>query len=259
MRGRVLAIGGSDSGGGAGIQADIKTITALGGYAMTAITAVTVQDTRAVHAVHAVPADFLRWQIVCALDDPGADAIKIGMLGSADAVVAVHDVLAAKLRGLPVVLDPVLRATTGRALLDEAGLAELKGRLLPLAAVLTPNLPEAEMLTGMTIADEAAMHAAATALMTFGVSAVLLKGGHLPGEEVVDVLASGAGIKAFHARRIESRHTHGTGCTLASAVAVGLAQGMGLEEAVHRARLYVRSAIATAPGYGQGMGRSIMP
>jgi hydroxymethylpyrimidine/phosphomethylpyrimidine kinase len=242
MRGRVLAIGRSDSRGGAGIQGDIKTITALGAFASTAVTALMAQDTLAVHAVHAVPAAFVRAQMECVLDDIGADAVKIGMLGEVDVVVAVCEVLERKARGVPLVIDPVVVASSVNRVLDETAIAEMKRRLLPLAALLMPNVPEAERLAGMAIRDEASMHMAAAALLTLGVPAVLLTGAHLPGDEV------------FRASRIVTRHTHGTGCALASAVAAGLAQGMGLRDAVVRARGYVRAAIASAPGYGRGHG-----
>jgi hydroxymethylpyrimidine/phosphomethylpyrimidine kinase len=254
MRGRVLAVAGSDSGGGAGIQADIKTITALGGFAATAVTALTAQDTRAVHAVLPVPAAFVVAQMRAVLDDLGADAVKTGMLGDAAIVAAVCDVLEAEAQRPPLVVDPVMAATAGRRLLDGPALAVLKRRLLPLAALLTPNVPEAEALTGLAIADEAGMWRAAEALLTLGVPAVLLKGGHLQGEDVTDLLATEHGITPFRAPRIKSRHTHGTGCTLASAIATGLAQGMALAEAVARARAYVRAAIAAAPGFGAGHG-----
>jgi hydroxymethylpyrimidine/phosphomethylpyrimidine kinase len=254
VRGRVLVVAGSDSSGGAGIQADIKTIAALGGYAMTAITALTAQDTRGIRDVHGVPAEFVRLQMELALDDIGADAVKIGMLGAADIISAVAAVLQTGARGIPVVLDPVMTAKGGRRLLDDAALAQLKRRLLPFVSVLTPNLPEAERLCGMAIPDEAAMRHAARALLTLGVPAVLLKGGHLPGDEVVDLLASEAGITEFRSPRIATRHTHGTGCTLASAIATGLAQQMTLNEAVARACAYVQAAIANAPGYGAGHG-----
>ncbi len=255
---RVLVVAGSDSGGGAGIQADIKTIMALGGYASTAVTALTVQDTRGVHASMAVPAPFVRQQAECALADPGADAIKLGMLGNAAVVEAIAALLERR-PGLPVVLDPVMVAKGGASLLDPDAVAMLRNRLIPLATVLTPNLPEAAALLGRPIPEpdapvRAAMEEAAMALLALGAGAVLLKGGHLPGEEVIDVLASATGVEAFAAPRIATRHTHGTGCTLASAVAVGLAQGMTLREAVLRARRYVLLAIAAAPGIGGGHG-----
>jgi hydroxymethylpyrimidine/phosphomethylpyrimidine kinase len=254
MRGRVLVVAGSDSGGGAGIQADIKTITVLGGYAATAITALTAQDTFGVRGVHPVPPAFVQAQMRAVLDDIGADAIKTGMLGEAATVVAVCEVLEARASGVPLVVDPVMLAKGGATLLAEAAFEVFRARLIPLASVLTPNLPEAEALLGASIPDEAAMEAAAAALLRLGVKTVLLKGGHLPGAEVIDVLATEAGIVRFRAPRLHTRHTHGTGCTLASAVATGLAQGMALCDAVARARDYVRAAIAAAPGFGGGHG-----
>ena len=252
LRGRVLAIAGSDSGGGAGIQADIKTVTALGGYALTAITALTAQDTHGVRAVHPVPADFVRLQIEMALADPGADALKTGMLGDAACIAAVADALAGC--ALPLVLDPVMVAKGGADLLAKNAVASLIARLLPKATLLTPNLDEAAALAGMAVRTLPDMHEAAAVLLGLGARAVLLKGGHLPGEEVTDLLITAAGIEAFSAPRIPGRHTHGTGCTLASAVATGLAQGMGLRDAVVRARAFVRAAIESAPGFGAGHG-----
>jgi hydroxymethylpyrimidine/phosphomethylpyrimidine kinase len=254
MHGRVLVIAGSDSGGGAGIQADVKTIAAFGAYAATAITALTAQNTLGVHAVHMVPPDFVGRQIAVVLDDIGADVVKTGMLGDAATVEVVCDTLTRHAERIPVVVDPVMVATTGARLLAPDALAMLKRRLLPLACLITPNLPEAEALAGMAIPDITAMHHAACAMLSLGVPAVLLKGGHLPGDLVVDLLATVDGVEEFVAPRIASRHTHGTGCTLASAVAAGLAQGASLRSAVVRAREYVRAAIAAAPGFGAGHG-----
>jgi len=254
MKGRVLVVAGSDSGGGAGIQADIKAITALGGFAMTAITALTAQNTLGVHAVHPVPGEFLRAQMTCVLDDIGADVIKTGMLGDAATIETVCAVLESHAAGVPVVVDPVMVAKGGARLLADEALSALKRRLLPFATLLTPNLPEAEVLAGMRIPDAAAMRHAAAALLTLGVPGVLLKGGHLPGDEMIDMLATEAGIEEFPSTRIDTRHTHGTGCTMASAIAAGLAQGLALREAVIRARAYVRAAILGAPGFGGGHG-----
>ena len=253
-RGRVLIVAGSDSGGGAGIQADIKTVTALGGYAATAITALTAQDTRGVHAVHPIPVPFITEQIALVLDDIGADALKTGMLGDAATIDAVADAFLMHAPAVPYVCDPVMVAKGGHPLLDPGAVETLKRRLPPLATVITPNLPEAEVLSGMAIPDRAAMRHAAEVLLTLGVGAVLLKGGHLEGETVVDMLATEAGVEEFSAPRIETRATHGTGCTLASAIAVGLAQGMALRDAVLRARAYVRAAMLAAPGFGRGHG-----
>ena len=253
MKGRVLIIAGSDSGGGAGIQADIKAVTALDAFAMTAITALTAQNTLGVQGVHPVPVDFLRLQIRSVVDDLGVDAIKTGMLGDAATIDAVVDELT-RLPNVPVVIDPVMVAKGGHKLLADAAVDHLRRTLLPRATVLTPNLPEAELLTGMTIATEADMQRAARMLLSFGVPAVLLKGGHLDSPDVVDLLATADGVQEFRSERLRTRHTHGTGCTLASAVAAGLAQGMTLADAVARARRYVFQAIATAPGFGAGHG-----
>ncbi len=254
MTGRVLIIAGSDSGGGAGIQADIKTITALRGFAATALTALTAQNTLGVHGVHPVPLDFIAQQIEVVLTDIGADVIKTGMLGTSDVIETVCASLERYGAGIPVVVDPVMVAKGGHALLADDAIATLRRRLLPKAFVITPNLPEAEALVGMRIASVTEMRVAAAALLALGVPAVLLKGGHLPGDELTDLLATAEGIEAFSAPRIVTRHTHGTGCTTASAVACGLAQGLGLRDAVVRARAYVRAAIAGAPGFGSGHG-----
>lgn len=254
MKGRVLIIAGSDSGGGAGIQADLKAVTALGAFGMTAITALTAQNTLGVHGVLPVPLDFLRQQIAVVLHDLGADALKTGMLADSATIDAVCDEITARAPGLPLVADPVMVAKGGHPLLVPEAAETLKRRLLPIAAVLTPNLPEAEALCGFAIQDVGAMHQAAKALLALGPKAVLLKGGHLPGDEVVDLLATGARIEIFRDRRIATRHTHGTGCTLASAVAAGLAQGLSLRDSIIRARAYVRAAIASAPGFGAGHG-----
>ena len=251
--GRVLVVAGSDSGGGAGIQADIKTVAALGGYATTAVTALTAQNTLGVHGVLRVPPEFLRLQIECVLDDLGADAFKTGMLDSIALIEVTADCLGRR-PDVPLVLDPVMVAKGGHRLLADEAVAGLKRSLLPLATLLTPNLPEAEALSGMRIDSVDDMRRAADALLALGVPAVLLKGGHLPGDEVSDLLATAEGCERFASPRIDTRHTHGTGCTLASAVATGLAQGMALRAAVVRARDYVRAAIGTAPGLGAGAG-----
>lgn len=254
MRGRVLVIAGSDSGGGAGIQADVKTITALGAYAATAITALTAQDTLAVHGILPVPADFVRLQAETALADLGADAIKTGMLGSAAVVEAVAALISERAPGVPLVVDPVMVAKGGARLLEEDAVSALKRSLLPLASLLLPNLPEAEALTGLSITSLDEMRHAAEALLTLGVPAVLLKGGHLPGPTVVDLLVTVDDAVPLERPRVATRHTHGTGCTLASAIAAGIAQGMALPDAVLRARAYVQAAIAQAPGFGRGQG-----
>ncbi len=251
--GLVLIIAGSDSGAGAGLQADLKTVSALGGYATTAVTALTAQNTLGVQGVMPVPPAFLRLQLASILDDFEVDAIKTGMLGDAETMAVVIELLTSR-GSLPAVIDPVMVAKGGASLLAEDAVALLRARLLPLATVLTPNLPEAEALLGHPIADAAAMPSAAQALLALGPRAVLLKGGHLAGDVLVDVLATANGIERFTADRIPTRHTHGTGCTLASAVAAGLAQRLGLRDAVQRARAYVQAAIAAAPGLGHGHG-----
>ena len=252
MRGRVLVVAGSDSGGGAGIQADVKAILALGGYAGTAITALTAQNTLGVQDVFPVPPAFVRRQMLSVLDDIGADAVKIGMLGDAGVIETVADTLA--FSAVPLVLDPVMVAKGGEHLLAASALDALRQRLLPLASLLTPNIPEAEALTGASVATPDDMQRAAERLLRMGPQAVLMKGGHLPGPVCMDLLVTHAGVLALEEPRIETRHTHGTGCTLASAVAAGLAQGVPLHDAVRRARRYVQAAILGAPGFGAGHG-----
>jgi hydroxymethylpyrimidine/phosphomethylpyrimidine kinase len=251
---RILSIAGSDSSGGAGIQADIKTATALGAYAMTAITAVTAQDTTGVHAVHLMPPDLVIAQIRGCLDDIGADAIKIGMLGSAEIANAVADTLRRHAAEIPIVLDPVLASTSGTPLVDEAGVKILRENLIPLSALVTPNIPEAELLTNVGCSDDAGIRSAGESFLAMGAKAVLIKGGHGRGERLVDTLITRQGHDAFAFPRIDTPHTHGTGCTYATAIAVGLAEGRELEAAVTRAVHYLRSAIETAPGLGRGHG-----
>jgi hydroxymethylpyrimidine/phosphomethylpyrimidine kinase len=254
MRGRVLIVAGSDSGGGAGIQADIKTVTMLDAFAATAITALTAQNTNGVFGVLPIDPAFIRQQMEVVLDDIGADAIKTGMLHDSAVIETVAAVLEERAPKVPLVLDPVMVAKGGAPLIQTDAIATLKRRLLPRAAVLTPNLPEAEILAGRRIADVGTMREAARALLSLGCDAVLLKGGHLDGDTVHDILATAGGLREWQSPRIDSRHTHGTGCTLASAIAAGLAQGLGIEAAVERARDYVQRAIASAPGIGHGHG-----
>jgi hydroxymethylpyrimidine/phosphomethylpyrimidine kinase len=253
MNGRVLIVAGSDSGGGAGIQADIKTVTALDGYAATAVTALTAQNTEGVHGVLGVDPSFIQQQMRVVLDDIGADAIKTGMLHNASVIEAVAEVIA-EVAGIPTVVDPVMVAASGHRLLEPDAVETLLRRLLPLADVLTPNLPEAETLLGRPVPDAEAMPKAAEELLAMGPRAVLLKGGHLEGGKLLDVLATPEGVLSLEAARIDTRHTHGTGCTLASAVATGLAQGLDTKRAVLRAHAYLQKAIAAAPGYGRGHG-----
>ena len=249
---RILIIAGSDSSGGAGIQADIKTVTMLGGYAATAITAVTVQNTLGVSAIHPIPQDVIAGQIKAVLDDIGADAIKIGMLGDTATIDTIADCLA-NVR-VPIILDPVMVAKGGAALLQEDATWALVHRLLPLATVLTPNIPELEILAEIEITDEADMLLAAQELLARGPRAILAKGGHLDGANVVDWLVSHNQQMRFEAPRIATRHTHGTGCTLASALATLVGRGVPLAQAVEQARAYVRAAIKAAPGFGAGHG-----
>ncbi len=251
--GRVLVIAGSDSGGGAGIQADIKTVTALGGHASTAITAITVQNTLGVHHVHPLPVDLIEAQARAVLDDIGADAIKIGMLGGASVVDMVARLLA-DYPAIPVVLDPVMAAKNGRVLLEDQALEALRARLFPRTALLTPNAPEAAALTGLSLQTTHDLRRAGAALLDAGATAVLMKGGHIDGAAVIDLLMTRGGETRFESPRIASRHTHGTGCTLASACAVGIAQGLPLVDAAARAHAYTADAIRRAPGFGAGNG-----
>lgn len=248
---RVLTIAGSDSGGGAGIEADIKTISALGGYACTAITALTAQNTLGVAGVHALPAAFVRLCIETVLADIGADAIKLGMLTNEDIIRAVAASLPA---GLPVVLDPVMVATSGAVLLPDAAIAALRAQLLPRATLVTPNLPEAAKLTGLPVGTQAEQIAAGRALLAMGANAALIKGGHGHDDTLTDYLITPDTVEAISRPRLHTKNTHGTGCTLASAIATGLAQGMSLPAAAQRARNYLQQAIATAPGFGAGHG-----
>jgi hydroxymethylpyrimidine/phosphomethylpyrimidine kinase len=254
VKGRVLVVAGSDSGGGAGIQADIKTVTMLGAFAATAITALTAQNTEGVFGVLPIDPAFIRQQMEVVLDDIGADAIKTGMLHDEGVIDTVASVLEERAATVPLVLDPVMVAKGGAPLIEMSAIDAMKRRLIPRATVLTPNLPEAAILLGRTIAGVAAMREAARELLALGCRAVLLKGGHLEGDTVHDLLATAAGIREWQSPRIDTRHTHGTGCTLASAIAAGLAQSMTVEASVERARDYVLKAIASAPGFGRGHG-----
>ncbi len=250
----MLIVAGSDSGGGAGIQADIKTVTALGGFATTAVTALTAQNTRGIQAVQALPAAFVVEQMRSVLDDIGTDAIKTGMLHDSEIVIAVAAMIDQHARDLPLVVDPVTISKSGETLLAPEAMQALKARILLNADILTPNLDEAESLTGMRVRSVEEMVAAAHMLITLGPAAVLVKGGHLGGANLTDVLLTDDGVTTFEDTRIETSSTHGTGCSLASAIAAGLARGRPMGEAVALARLYVREAIRTAPGFGDGHG-----
>lgn len=254
-QGRVLIVAGSDSGGGAGIQADIKTVTALGGYAMTAVTAITVQNTLGVTGVHAVPVETVVAQIEAVMSDLGADAWKLGMLGSAETCAAVADAYERVGARAPLVLDPVMVAKGGASLLAADAVAVIGERLVPLAAIVTPNAPEAEALTGIEVRDlDGQVNAAEALVEQLGAYAALVKGGHIEGDTVRDVLLTREGYRVFESARIGTRATHGTGCTLASAIAARIAQGDAIEAAVEAARAYLREAIRQAPGFGQGHG-----
>ena len=252
LQGRVLIIAGSDSGGGAGIQADIKAVTLRGGFAATAITAITVQNTLGVHGVYPLSLDLIEQQARAVLDDIGADAIKTGMLGSTEVVERVAAILDTSTA--PAVVDPVMIAKGGAALLDVTAVEAVRALMVPRAALLTPNAPEAEALTGIAVADLDGQRRAGEALLKLGARAVLMKGGHVPGETVIDLLLTPQGETLFEGPRIHTTSTHGTGCTLASACAAGIARGLTLETAVAEARAYVAEAIRRAPGLGGGHG-----
>lgn len=252
--GRVLIIAGSDSGGGAGIQADIKAVTALGGFAMTAVTAITAQNTLGVFDVHPIPLKLVRDQMVCVLEDLGADIIKTGMLGSAQTVETIVETLESHAKSTPRVVDPVMIAKGGHPLLEEKAIGAVKSLLVPACDLLTPNAPEAERLTDLSVDGINGQRRAAERLLRMGASAVLVKGGHIPGATFTDVLATHKGERFYEAERIITLSTHGTGCTLASAIAALLAQNVELEEAIERARHYVFEAIKRAPGLGRGHG-----
>jgi hydroxymethylpyrimidine/phosphomethylpyrimidine kinase len=248
---RILIVAGSDSGGGAGIQADIKTVAMLGGHPMTAITAVTAQNTAGVGAVHPVPAEMILAQMDAVIDDIGVDAVKIGMIGGAFAA----EQLAGRLQrlkteqpGIPIVFDPVMVATSGAALADDATIAAF-GRLMDVATIATPNLPELKRLTSEEDPVAAALH-----LVGAHGCAVLIKGGHDEGDALADALIEEDNMTSWQGTRIDTTSTHGTGCTLASAIAVFLAEGSSLSDAVSRAREFVRVALQDAPGLGQGAG-----
>ncbi len=247
-----LTVAGSDSGGGAGIQADLKTFHAFGVFGTSAVTAVTAQNTLGVHAVHPVPVTVVRAQIDAVIADLPPQAVKSGMLATRELVEAVADALG----GLEVayVLDPVLVATSGDRLLEADAEAALARLLLPLAALVTPNLHEARILTGREIGSVEDARSAARQLVDMGAGAALVKGGHLAGSEAVDLFWDGAEERLWRRPRIDTRHTHGTGCTLSAAVTAGLARGLALPVAVDRAVDFVARAIADAPGLGSGHG-----
>ena len=251
----VLTIAGSDSGGGAGIQADIKAISAMGCYAASAITAITVQNTLGVQAVHPVPLDILRGQIDAVLSDIGADVVKIGMLHSSEVVILVAEMIE-KYGITNVVLDPVMVSTSGHRLIEEDAVEVIKSRLLPLARVITPNVPEAEILAGCKIAGEDEFEAIARRLSDNGNVSVLMKAGHLSGDSLVDYFynAEDDTITRLQTKRVQTKNTHGTGCTLSSAFAASLAKGENLTDAAISAKRYIEQAIISGAEYEIGKG-----
>lgn len=252
--GRVLIIAGSDSGGGAGIQADIKAITMLGGYAMTAVTAITVQNTCGVHSVWPVPVNTVTDQIQVVLSDIGAEVVKTGMLASVPLVEAVAESLSVHAGLAARVIDPVMVSTSGHRLVDERAVGAIRSQLIPGARLVTPNAPEAEVLTGKSVDTLDGQRRAADRLLELGAHGVLVKGGHIPGRVIHDVLQTTTGEWIFEGERISTRSTHGTGCTLASAIAALLAQGESVPEATRRGRDYLTGAIRHARPFGAGHG-----
>lgn len=252
---RILSIAGSDSSGGAGIQADIKTITMLGGYAMTAITTVTAQNTLGVQIFVPINADTVEQQIISCISDIGVDAIKIGMLHDTDIIRATAQGLSNIGNNVPVILDPVMVATSGAALIDNAAIAVMRETLFPIATLITPNLPELEHLMGRTLRRTDWLEEAAGELaQTYG-CAVLAKGGHTEDAQIIDTLVFEPGkIRRYSHARIDTRHTHGTGCTLSAAIATLMAHGQPMGHAIKLARDYVVQAIEAAPGFGAGSG-----
>ncbi|MCX8071071.1 MAG: bifunctional hydroxymethylpyrimidine kinase/phosphomethylpyrimidine kinase [Candidatus Binatia bacterium] len=250
---RALSIAGSDSSGGAGIQADLKTFTVFRVYGMTAVTALTAQNTSGVEAVMVMPADFVAAQIRAVVDDLGPAPTKTGMLATAEIIDTVA--AAVERYGLqPLVVDPVMVAQSGASLLEPEAVATLRSRLLPLATLVTPNVPEAETLLGRRIRSVADMREAARALVELGAGSCLLKGGHLEGERAIDVFDDGRQATLLEAPRIATPHTHGTGCQLSAAIVAGLAKGMVLGEAVQLAKQFIQRAIASALPLGRGRG-----
>jgi len=250
---RVLSIAGSDSGGGAGIQADLKTFCALGVYGMTALTSVTAQNTLGVTGIHDLPAEFVARQIDAVAQDIGVDAAKTGMLSTAEIIEAVAETVARN--AIPnLVIDPVMLSKSGHALLQPSAREALVRWLIPLAAVLTPNIPEAEALTGVTLDSDNAIREAARRLLAMGPRYVLIKGGHAPGPDAADHLFWEGGMQLYRAPRIDTRNTHGTGCTFSAAIAACIAKGCTVERAVAEAKRYLTEAIRQAYNLGKGHG-----
>jgi len=253
IKSKILIIAGSDSSGGAGIQADIKTVTALGSYAMTAITAVTAQNTGSVKNIISIPTKNVRKQITMILDDIGANGVKIGMLHNTSIIKCVYSILK-KYKLKNVVLDPVMVAKGGAKLISNSSIKHLKKLLLPLCTLVTPNIPEAEVLTGCSISNKEDMIIAAKKILNMGSKSVLLKGGHLKSKMIYDILATKKGIKVFSKRKIKTKNTHGSGCTLSSALATCLSQNKNIVKSCKISLRYVDDAIVSAPGYGRGFG-----
>ena len=253
LKSKVLIIAGSDSSGGAGIQADIKTVTALGSYATTAVTAVTAQNTKGVKKITPIPTNNVQKQIIMVLNDIGANGVKIGMLHNASIIKCVHNIIK-KYKLKNIVLDPVMIAKGGTKLINNSSIIYLKKLLLPVSSLVTPNIPEAEVLTGYSILNKEDMIKAAKKILNMGPKNVLLKGGHLKNKMIFDILATKKGIKVFSKRKIKTKNTHGTGCTLSSALATCLSQKKSIINSCKISLNYVRKAIISAPGYGKGFG-----
>jgi len=253
IKSKILIIAGSDSSGGAGIQADIKTVTALGSYAMTAVTAVTAQNTISVKKITPIPTKNVQKQITTILDDIGVDGVKIGMLHNASIIKCVYSILK-KYKLKNIVLDPVMVSKGGTKLINNSSIKHLKKLLLPLSNLVTPNIPEAETLTGYSISNKEDMIKAAKKILNMGSKNVLLKGGHLKSKMICDILATKKGIKVFSKRKIKTKNTHGTGCTLSSALATCLSQKKNIVKSCKISLRYVDKAITSAPGYGKGFG-----
>ena len=250
---KILIVAGSDSSGGAGLQADIKTVTSLGSYAMTAVTAITIQNTLGVKSVIPIPANEIKNQIIYVAKDIRPDAIKIGMLHSSEVVKKVLDSLG-RIKVKNIVLDPVMVAKGGAKLIDNKAIQVLKDKLIKKVSLITPNIPEAEVLTGVKINDKLDMILAANKLINLGVKNVLIKGGHLKSKNVEDIFLNRSGIKVYESQRHNTKNTHGTGCTLSSAITTFLSCGKSIKKACELGIMYVNSAILTNPKFGKGHG-----
>ena len=253
IKSKVLIIAGSDSSGGAGIQADIKTVTIFGSYAMTAITAVTAQNTKGVKKIISIPKEIVKKQMTMILDDIGANSVKIGMLHNVEIVKSVYNVLK-KYKLKNVVLDPVMIAKGGARLIDDDSIKYLKRLLIPKCTIITPNIPEAEILTGRSISTKEDMIQAAKKIISMGSKNVLLKGGHIKNKMIFDILVTKKDIKIYKKRKINTKNTHGTGCTLSSALATCLSQNNNIYKSCEISLKYVNRAIINSPGYGKGYG-----